>query len=440
MPSSLRGKRPPVSPLALLGGEPVLSDRLRPYRSMGAAEVAAVARVVESDCLSGFYGSWSERFWGGPLVRAFEQAWCERFGVRHAVSVNSGTSGLCAAMGAIGLSPGDEVIVPPYTMSATAMAPLVYGVIPVFADIDPDTFCLSPGAVRQALTPRTKAILAVNLFGHPAPLAELKDIADQHAIQLVEDNAQGPLAMEHNRYAGTVGHIGVFSLNYHKHVHTGEGGMCVTNDDDLALRLQMIRNHGENIVEHKDIVDLTNLVGFNFRMTELSAAVGLEQLKCIDGHVSKREDVGRSLSASVAGLEGLTAPRVRAGCRHVYYVWAMRLDEAVLGVSRIQFSKALAAEGFPHEIGYVRPLYRLPLFQKRVAIGARGYPFNLTTIRYDEVACPVTERMEESELLTFEPCAYDLDETVVRRLGEAIQKVHAHRHELVALEKTASRG
>jgi hypothetical protein len=121
-------------------------------------------------------------------------------------------------------------------------------------------------------------------------------------------------------------------------------------------------------------------------------------------------------------------------------MWALRFDEAALGVTRIQFSKALAAEGFPNEIGYVRPLYRLPLFQKRVAIGAQGYPFNLTSIRYDEVACPVTERMHEKELLTFEPCLYDVDEASARLLGEALQKVHAHRHELVDRERTATLG
>ena len=175
--------------LAILGGTPVLREPLPPYKSAGQAELEAVSRVIESDCLSGFYGNWCEEFYGGPTVRAFEQAWCERFVVEHTISVNSATSGLFAAMGAIGISPGDEVIVPPYTMSATVIAPLIYGGIPVFIDIEPETFCLDPQAVRQAITPRTKAILAVNLFGHPAPLAELMSIAQEHGLKLVEDNA-----------------------------------------------------------------------------------------------------------------------------------------------------------------------------------------------------------------------------------------------------------
>jgi len=424
--------------LAVLGGEAVLGGGLSPYPSVGQAELEAVTKVVQSGCLSGFYGSWGDEFWGGPMVRALEAAWCGRFGVKHAISVNSGTSGLFAAMGAIGISPGDEVIVPPYTMSATAMAPLVYGGIPIFVDIEPDTFCLSPQAVRQAITPRTKAILAVSLFGHPAPLAELRTLADRHGIRLVEDNAQAPLASENDCYTGTVGHIGVFSLNYHKHVHTGEGGICVTDDDDLAARLQMIRNHGENVVEATEVADITNLVGFNFRMTELSAAVGHEQLTRIGDHVSRREWVGEELTKGVLGLEGLTAPRVRSGCRHVYYVWALRLDESILGVSRQQFSRALAAEGFPHGTGYVNPLYRLPIFQSRVAIGAHGYPFNLTSMQYDEVSCPVTERMHEKELLTFEPCAYDLNAASVGLLTAAIRKVHAQRGALATDEASTA--
>jgi len=387
--------------------------------------------VMRSGCLSAFYGSWGDEFLGGPQVKAFEAAWAARFRVPHAVSMNSATSGLMAAMGAIGIGPGDEVIVPPYTMSATAMAPLIYGGIPVFADIDPETFCLDIGEVERAITPRTKAIIAVNLFGHPAPLARLRALADSHGLKLVEDNAQSPLAEENGRLAGTVGHIGVFSLNYHKHVHTGEGGMCVTADADLALRLQLLRNHGENIVEPVGMKDISNMVGFNFRMTELSAAVGLAQLAKIDAHVSTREAVATTLTAGLRGLEGVTVPAVRTGCRHVHYLWCPRLDEAILGISRERFSAALAAEGFPHFNGYVRPLYMLPVFQKRIAIGSAGHPFNLWKGKYEAGACPVAERMHYRELLCFETCMHQIDHAAAGALAEAFRKVHRHRKDLV---------
>ena len=359
------------------------------------------------------------------MVQAFEQAWRHQFGVRHAVSVNSATSGLYAAMGAIGISPGDEVIVPPYTMSATVVAPLIYGGVPVFADVDRETFTLDLSAVEAAITPRTRAILAVNLFGNPARLHALRALADRKGLHLVEDNAQGPLASESGRYAGTIGHIGIFSLNYHKHIHTGEGGVCVTDDDHLALRLQLIRNHAESVVEAAGITNLTNMVGFNYRLSELSAAVGIEQLKMAETHVARREYVGKRLSEGIEGLEGLHPPNSRADCRHVYYVWAMRVNSEAFGATRAQFSKALAAEGFPHFEGYVAPLYRLPLFQKQVAIGSKGFPFTLSKTNYQDGLCPVTEALYERELIGFEPCAYDLDEADMASLLAAIRKVHA---------------
>ena len=250
-------------------------------------------------------------------------------------------------MGAIGIQPGDEVIVPPYTMSATALAPLIYGGIPVFADVEPETFCLDVNAVQAAVTPRTRAIIAVNLFGHPAQLAQLRDIANRNGLYLIEDNAQAPLAMENGRLAGTIGHIGVFSLNYHKHIHAGEGGVCVTNDGGLARKLQLIRNHGENVVEPLGMEDISNMIGFNYRMTELSAAIGLEQLNKIDRHVETRERLAQQLVEGLQGLEGLTVPLTRPGCRHVYYVLGFRYDAEMVGVSREQFSRALSRRRFP---------------------------------------------------------------------------------------------
>lgn len=422
-----------ITKLAAFGGTPVIPGPFKSYRSIGAAEIDAVKRIAETGCLSGYYGSAGPEFLGGPTVRRFEDDWGRQFKTRYAVAVNSATSGLSAAMGAIGLSPGEEVIVPPFTMSATVAAPLIYGGIPVFVDIDPDTFTIDVAAVEASITPRTRAILVVNLFGHPAQLRELRALADRRGIFLVEDNAQAPLATEHDVYAGTVGHIGVFSLNYHKHIHTGEGGICVTEDEDLAQRLQLIRNHAETVVEAAGVTNLTNMVGFNFRLSELSAAVGIEQLRGIDNHVAKRERIGRRLSAGIAGLEGLQAPTVRAGCRHVYYVWALRVDPSALGATRDQFSKALAAEGFPNFCGYVAPLYRLPMFRKRIAIGREGYPFSLSKIRYDDVVCPITEALHESELIGFEPCAYELKDMDIDLLVAAIQKVHASRKELRAL-------
>ncbi|MGJ3258693.1 MAG: DegT/DnrJ/EryC1/StrS family aminotransferase [Rhodospirillales bacterium] len=418
--------------LALLGGSPVIGDPFADYMSMGEAEEDAVRRVVQSGCLSGFFGSPGPEFGGGPEVQAFEAEWSARFGIEHTVSVNSATSGLYAACGAIGLSPGDEVIVPPWTMSASVAAPIFYGGIPVFADIEDETFCIDPAEVEKRITDKTKAIMCVNLFGHPARLHDLRALADRHGIHLIEDNAQSPLGSENGKPTGCIGHIGIYSLNFHKHIHTGEGGMCVTADDDLATRLRLIRNHGENCTDMLDGGPITNMVGMNLRMTEMSAAVGRVQLANADAHVEARERIAKRLTDGLQGLDGLTPPVTRDGCRHNFYVWMMKVDEAALGVSRSLFSEALAAEGFPHATGYVAPLYRLPMFRQRIALGRDGWPFTLTERTYDDVHCPVTEDMHENRALLFEPCAYDLSDDDVDRMIEAVRKVHAGRGQLNA--------
>jgi perosamine synthetase len=423
-------KNSEMSRLAIAGGDPALNEALAPYNSIGREEIQAVTEVMETGTLSGFLGTWNDQFLGGTLVRQFETAWSRRFRCGFAVSFNSATSALFAAIGAIGIGPGDEVIVPPYTMSATAMAPLIYGGIPVFADIEAQTFCIDPESVRANLSNRTKAIIAVNLFGHPARLHELRSIADQHGIKLIEDNAQSPLASENGQPSGTIGHLGIFSLNYHKHIHTGEGGICVTDDENLVLRLQMIRNHGENVVEAAQLSDITNIIGFNYRMTEITAAIGIEQLKKVDHHVGVRENIAKRLTEGVLGLEGLTPPLVREGCRHVYYVWSLLYDETAMGVPRELFVDALKAEGLPLRCGYVTPLYLLPAFQKRIAIGANGFPFTLTTRTYEAGLCPVAEELQNKSLICFVICSYDMTDAQADRFVEGIRKVHSAREVL----------
>ena len=212
-------------------------------------------------------------------MQALENEWASYFHVKHAIAVNSATSGLYAATGAVGIGPGDEVIVSPYTMSASVMPPLIYGAVPVFADIEKDYFCLDPVSVEQRITNLTKAIIVVDLFGQPYDVERINAIAKKHNLVVIEDASQAPGATYKNKFAGTLGDIGVFSLNYHKHIHTGEGGMVVTDNDELADRVRLIRNHAESVVEAKGIKNLVNMVGFNFRMTEIEAAIARCQLR-----------------------------------------------------------------------------------------------------------------------------------------------------------------
>lgn len=264
--------------LALHGGAPAIPRALEGFRSMGEDEVAAAARVIRSGVLSAYIGAPGEGFLGGREVRAFEAQAADYFGVAHAVTVNSWTSGLVAAVGAISVEPGDEIITTPWTMSATAMAILHWNAIPVFADIEPQAFNIDPANVERLIGPRTRAILAADIFGQSANMPALRAIADRHGLKLITDTAQAPGGRAGTAFTGTLADIGGFSLNYHKHIHCGEGGILVTNDDRLAQRMRLIRNHAESVVSSNDPAELANMIGHNLRMGEIECAIASVQL------------------------------------------------------------------------------------------------------------------------------------------------------------------
>ena len=431
-----------MNKLAILGGTPLIDKPLAPYLSMNSDEEKAVADVMRSGRISEFIGAWCNEFYGGPLIQEFEKLWSEEFNCKHSVSVNSNTSGLIAAMGAIGLSPGEEVIVPPWTMSATAIAPLFYGGIPVFADVENDYFCLDVKSVVDKINPKTKAIIAVNLFGHPAELKKLRKLADKNGIYLIEDNAQAPHAHEDGELTGTIGHIGVASLNYHKHIHTGEGGVCSTNDDDLAQRMQLIRNHGENVTTDLKIDNIANLIGFKFRMTEVAAAIGISQIKKSKSLIDRRVDLSNTLTQRLQGIDGLIVPKVRENCKHVYYIWPAKIDTELLNIDRSVIAKALEAEGCPTSTGYGEPLYNLPTFKKKIAIGNQGYPFSLGNINYSPEhcsvsvescetcscsrSCPNVEDLHRNSLIEFFICSYQLDGNDINLVADCYEKVFSN--------------
>ena len=277
--------------LAINGGKKLRTNPFPAYNTIGKEEEEATLRVLRSGKLSTYLGTWHDDFFGGTEVQALERAWEKFFNVKHAISVNSATSGLYAAVGAAGIGPGDEVIVSAYTMSASATAALVYGAIPVFADIEEEYYCLDVNSIESKITPRTKAIIVVDIFGQVYDVEAINTLAKKHRLTVIEDAAQAPGAMYKNEYAGTFGDMGIFSLNYHKHIHSGEGGIIVTNDDTLADRLRLIRNHAEAVLSARGIKDkdeLVNMIGFNYRMTEIEAAIAHEQLKKLPSLLEER--------------------------------------------------------------------------------------------------------------------------------------------------------
>jgi len=421
--------------LALHGGRPVRDRPFPAYATIGEEEKRAVLEVLESTALSKFLARWSPDFFGGPRVLQLEKSWREYFGVRHAVSVNSATSGLYAAVGAAGVGPGDEVIVSPYTMVASATAAIIYGGIPVFADIDPGIFCITPESIRRCISPSTRAIIVVDLFGHPADMDGIMALAREHDLVVIEDAAQAPGARYRGRYAGTLADMGVFSLNYHKTIHCGEGGMVVTDDDSLAERLQLIRNHAEGVVKAKGVTNLVNMVGYNYRMTEIEAAIANEQLKKLEGLLVPRIKAADYLTKGLAEFPIITPPVVRPDVRHAYYVYAMKYNQGGMdGVSRDLFVRAVNTEGIPLVQGYTEPIYLAPLYQERIAIGGKGFPFTYPGYRghvdYRKGICPVTERMFEHELMYTDICHANVKETDLDDFLCAIEKVFNHRKEL----------
>lgn len=417
--------------LAIEGGTPVRSTPFPAYRTIGSEEKAAVAEVMDSGVLSAFLGTWSPEFLGGPRVRKLEEEWSRHFGIAHAVSMNSATSGLFAALGAAGVGPGDEVIVSPYTMTASAVGPLIYNAIPVFADIDPDTFCLSAATIRARLTERTRAIVVVDIFGHPAPMDEIMALADGRGIVVIEDAAQAPGAMLGGRFAGTLGHIGVFSLNYHKHIHSGEGAVVVTGDSRLAERLQLIRNHAEVVLQKKGTADLNNMLGFNYRMTELEAAIASEQLRKLDRLVEERIGRADQLTGLLGAIPGIRPPLVAAGAKHAYYLYVMHYDRDQVGVDRAEFARALRGEGIPLAEGYVEPIYLQPLYQQRTLFGGTGSPWTDPANRggevsYDRGICPVVERMHFAEVIYTNAVHAQTTAADIADIAAALDKVVRH--------------
>jgi perosamine synthetase len=413
--------------LALLGGPKAIQTAFKHYNPISTEEVEAAKQVIESGVLSQFLGAWHEDFYGGPKVREFERQCAEYFGVKHAITVNSWTSGLIAAVGAIGIEPGDEVIVTPWTMSATATAILHWNAIPVFADIDPETFNLDPKSAEANITPYTKAIMVADIFGQSADMDALMAIAAKHGLKVISDTAQAPGALYKGKYAGTLADVGGYSLNYHKHIHTGEGGILVTDHDDIAERLQLIRNHAEAVVGNKGVTDIGNMLGHNFRLGEIECAIGIEQLKKLKRFVASRQRAAERLTQALNGLPGLRTPIVNADCTHVYYVYPMVLDIEQLGVPRARLIEALEAEGVSGLAAGYTNIHLLPVYQQKIAYGSKGFPWASDIcqreVSYQKGICPVAERLHESTYLGFAMCMHELVDEDVDLIGRAFLKV-----------------
>ena len=304
---------------------------------IGDEERAAVDAVLSSGMIA-----------QGPQVAAFEEEFAALVDGRECIAVNSGTSALHLALLAMGIGPGDEVIVPSFTFAATANSVAVAGATPVFVDIEADTFCMDPAAIVPAITSRTRAIMPVHLYGHPAAMAQIMDIAEEYELQVVEDAAQAHAAALEGRPVGAWGDAAAFSFYPTKNMTSGEGGMVVTGDPELARTVRLLRNQGMEKRYHNEIAGLNN------RMTDIHAAIGRVQLAKLAGWTEQRRHNAEFLDQN---LSGVVTPPVREGARHVYHQYTVRVPG-----DRDSFVSALAERGVGSGVYYPVPVHRLPTF------------------------------------------------------------------------------
>ncbi len=321
-----------------------MNDFIPPAKPLiGDEEVAAVTRVLRSGMLA-----------QGPEVKAFEEEFSEHFGLgRACVAVNSGTSGLHIGLMSSGIQAGQEVIVPSFTFAATANSVALTGAKPVFADIDPDTFCLAPEAIEAAITERTAGIMPVHLYGHPAAMDRIVDIAKANGVQVFEDAAQAHGASLHGTPVGGFGTFGMFSLYPTKNMTSGEGGMVSCATPEVARMVRLYRNQGMEQQYHNEVVGLNN------RMTDIHAAIGREQLKKVDAWTAKRQENAAFLSAN---LTGVTPPPVAEGAVHVYHQYTVRVPEDRDGLAAALRSEYNIGSGMFYPV----PNHRLLPFQSDV--------------------------------------------------------------------------
>jgi perosamine synthetase len=411
--------------LAIHGGEPHIVETFGKFKTIGPEERAAAVEVIDSGVLSGFIGAPGPNFLGGKYVKQFEELAADYFKSNYCVTFNSWTSGLIAAVGAIpGLEPGDEIITSPWTMSATAMAILHWQAIPVFVDISSEDYCLDVSKIREKISPRTKAILTVDIFGYPSNYTALRSICNEFNLLLIGDSAQAPNARHDGEYVSKLADIGGYSLNYHKHLQTGEGGFALTDSVELADRMHLIRNHAESVVGSKPDTKLMNMIGYNFRLGEIEAAMASPQLRRLQSTVESRVSIAQSIISKLESLRGLIFPSKDYQANSVFYMIPIQLDQS-LPWSRAEIVGALKAEGVPALIEGYANIQKLPIFQSKIAYGSQANPWSLgsginSTATHD---CPIADKLYSETFLGIHMCTFDFDAGEVDKFVGAFFKV-----------------
>lgn len=407
--------------LAILGGQPVRTQPFTSWPIFGEEEEQRLLRALRS-------GKWGKL--QGDEVAEFERRFAVMHGCKHGIAVVNGTVSLRIALMAAGIRAEEEVIVPPYTFLATATAVVEANAVPVFADIDLETFNLDPAAVEASITPRTRAIMPVHMAGQPADMDAIMAIAQKHKLVVIEDAAHAHGARYKNRPAGSIGQMGSFSFQSSKNLTSGEGGIVVTSDDKLAAACRSIHNcgriEGGLWYEH-------HVMSGNYRLGEFQGAILNAQLDRLEDQTKTRDRNGQYLAAKLSRIPGIFPQRRPADCtRHSYHLFLFRIDANAFGAPRAAILKALEAEGIPVCGGYALPLYRQPLFLNK----AFGPYLTQASPRldYSKVCCPNCEKICAEQGAWFEQSLFLGKQSDMDDIARAFEKIYEQRPALKQLK------
>lgn len=360
------------------------SDQEASGRTLGQEEMANLAEVIASGILTSTKG----RF-----VKELEQQFAHTLGVEHVYACASGTAAIHAAIAALDPEPGDEIVTSPVT-DMGALTPILYqGAIPAFAEVDPRTWNVTAKTIEPCLSKRTKAIIVTHLFGNPCQMGEIMELAESRGIAVIEDCAQAFLAQYRDRFVGTIGRIGCFSLQQGKHITAGEGGLIATNDDDLARRLHLFINKGWG---YDDANPDHHFLALNYRMSELQGAVAVAQLSKLEDAVERRTIAAQRLSDKLSGLPGIETPHVYSRAVHTYWKYCLRVDSEIIPGGAVALARGLNARHISCAPRYIqKPAFMCGIFQQQRTFGNSRFPFTLArpeVLRYDPALFPLTMR------------------------------------------------
>jgi dTDP-4-amino-4,6-dideoxygalactose transaminase len=413
--------------LALLGGEPVRTQPFSPWPVFGKMEEERLLAVLRG-------GKWGKL--NGSEVAGFEARFASAHGCRHGIGVVNGTVSLRIALLAAGLQAEAEVIVPPYTFFSTASAVVESNAVPVFADIDLDTFNLDPKAVEAAITPRTQAIIPVHFAGQTADMDALMGIAQKRGLVVIEDAAHAHGALHRDRPAGSLGHLGSFSFQSSKNLTAGEGGIITTNDEALAEACRSIHNCGRIAggvwYEH-------HAISGNYRLGEFQGAILNCQLDRLEEQTRTRDANGQYLARKISQLPGIHPQKRPADCtRHSYHLFMLRVDEALFGVPRPALLKALQAEGIPCSGGYAFSLHQQPIFRNR-AFGPY-LPGAARRLDFSQTHCPLSDLVCREQCVWLEQSLFLGPRSDMDDLGRGFEKIFENRAALAAWSRQNQNG